>query len=633
MCGIAGWIGSSESGVEEATMWAVAETLRHRGPDGAQVWREAGVGLVHTRLAIIDRAHGTQPMFSADGRYVVVFNGEIYNHHHLREELERLGYAFRTRSDTEVLLYLYAEYGRTMVDHLRGMFAFAIVDRLEKTVFLARDRFGKKPLYCAVRGQTLLFASTTDALARIAGQSLEIDPQSVAEYLVLQYVPSPRSPFSGVSKLAPGHAALWRRGDLEVRCYWRPPRRRGSGRPARGFTPEDLTGLRSLIRESVTLRLESEVPLGIFLSGGLDSSVVVAEAARSGITPSTFSVGFRRASYDETRYARLVAERFGTRHTELVADDEVEELFDRFTASYDEPFADSSALATLAVAGAAAEQVTVILTGDGGDEMFGGYARYGLYRRARALRSSLGPLAALAGRTAQAIGEGLGVRKLATGGRFVANPWAGYREAMFHHSTRDVATLLHPDVLDEVDLSAPIRRLDTLWAEGTGSASDLLFVDESTYLPDDLLTKMDRATMAFGLEARSPLLDHTLAEACAEYPDSWLFDRARGKRILREAYRSELPPEILDRAKMGFGVPIAAWMRKELRQRVGDLLLASKSPLWDLLRREEVTGLTRRFLRGEGSGSAARKVWNLLALAGWVAHRSRLAARPESRVS
>jgi asparagine synthase (glutamine-hydrolysing) len=622
MCGIAGLVSRGSDRPDDAGLWRAADLMRHRGPDGADVWCGPGAGLAHTRLAIIDRAHGAQPMVSADGRYVIVFNGEIYNHHELRRDLEGRGRSFRTRCDTEVLPELYAAEGPGMVRRLRGMFAFAILDRVEHSLFLARDRFGKKPLYLAERGGGLAFASTLDALAAAADLPLDLEPQALFEYLVMQYVPSPLSPIAGTAKLAPGHSALWRDGSLEMRQYWKPPARAGNVR--RGApTPDDLAQVKETIGDAVRSRLESEVPLGVFLSGGLDSSIVVAEIARAGIRARTFSVGFRSDQHDETRYAAEVAERFGTDHTRLVADDDVQTLFDRFTTAYDEPFADSSALATLAVARAAREHVTVVLTGDGGDEIFGGYERYGWFRRGAETREKLGPFANAAGGAATGIGRMLGNGRLRHAGSLVRDPWAWYRDALFHFSPAGARSLLRPDVAASIDAAGPVRRLDGLWARGTGSLSDLGWVDEHTYLADDLLTKMDRATMSFSVEARSPLLDHVLAEQAARFPDSWLFSGGRGKAILRAAYRDELPEAVLTRPKMGFGVPIERWLKGPLRSEVERLLLGD-SALWTWLRPDATSRLVSAFL--DGGPVRARLVWNLTALAGWADRR--VGARP-----
>jgi asparagine synthase (glutamine-hydrolysing) len=619
MCGIAGVIAADPAlPIDEGPLLEAAKLLSHRGPDGFNVWAEPGVGFSHTRLAIIDKAHGDQPMFSQDGRYVVVFNGEIYNHHELRRELESRGYRLTSKCDTEVLLSLYDWLGVAMVERLRGMFAFAVFDRQQRKALLARDRFGKKPLYFTEVGGVLRFASTLDALRCLLPASPNLDMSAIAQYLVLQYVPSPLTPYRGVSKLSPGHLATWSEGAMSVRQYWEPPHRSPDTRPV--DRRQAALRVRELIAEAVRIRLESEVPLGVFLSGGIDSSTIVAEMTRAGPTPKTYSVGFKHSSFDETQHARIVAEHFGTEHHELVADEDAPKLFGQLVRYYDEPFADSSALATLAVAEAAAHHVTVILTGDGGDEMFGGYTRYALYRKVQRIRALSGPAARLGGRLLRTVAGTAGRTRLSEGAAFLVDPWSGYRDRLFHFHPRELPAFVRADVLAELDPQAPIGRLDALWGSRPASASTLLWVDEQTYLPDDLLTKMDRATMAHSLEARSPFLDHELAEFCATMPEELLFDGMTGKAVLRDAYADVLPKAILTRPKVGFGVPLAAWLRGELGPLVEDLLMSVEGPLWDWIDRRAVASLTRQFM--DGNDDARWKVWNLLALAGWVTDRA-----------
>jgi asparagine synthase (glutamine-hydrolysing) len=620
MCGIAGVLGDRAHDVGRIALLESCGRMRHRGPDGDAVWSSDGkYALAHTRLAIIDVAGGAQPMFTDDERYVVVFNGEIYNYRELRLELEGRGRRFGTRSDTEVLLHLYAELGSAMVDRLRGMFAFAVIDRQEGRALLARDRFGKKPLCYSESGGGLVFASTLDALRPLLPSKPDVDPEAIAQYLVLQYVPAPLTAWSGVRKLQPGHLAEWRDGRLEVRSYWSAPQREVDG--SAPSVDEAAGRLRELIGEAVSIRLESEVPLGVFLSGGIDSSIVVAELAATGTPPATYSVGFKHASFDESGYARLVADRFGTQHHQLVADDDPPALFLELVQAYDEPFADSSALATLAVARAASQHVTVILTGDGGDELFGGYSRYGYLRRAQRIHDRLGPFAKVSGHAAEAAGRVVGNRRLAGGGRWIRDPWAGYRDGLFHFLPKEIESLLRPELLEHARPDAPVERLNTLWGRAPGRPTTPLWVDEQTYLPDDLLVKMDRAAMAHSLEARSPLLDHVLAEYAATIPGPLLFDGAgNGKAIVRRAYRDVLPAEVLTRPKMGFGVPLAAWLRKELRPLAEELLLSKAGPLHHWLRPEAVGSFVRAFLAGDDGPKW--RVWNLLALAGWASARS-----------
>ena len=511
---------------------------------------------------------------------------------------------------------LYAQHGPDMVQRLRGMFAFAIVDLVDREVFMARDRFGKKPLFYRADAAGVSLASTLDALIPLLGAHPSLDPQAIAEYLVLQYVPSDLSPWQGVRKLEPGRWLRWRAGITQTRRYWHP----ALPAPQDGFDPEAAKHqLRLKVREAVEVRLESEVPLGVFLSGGLDSSVVVAEMTEIGARASTFSVGFEEASLDETDFARMVAHAFGTDHHVLRPESDALSLLDALGDAYDEPFADSSALATLAVARAASEHVTVVLTGDGGDELFGGYERYRAMHIARHLRRRLGPLAGVAGRSAGLFGALPGTGRLGAAAGFVRDPWPGYRDRMFHFAPEEVRRLLAPDLAAEVDVGQPARRLDSLWTDA-GDEGWAPWVDAQSYLPDDLLTKMDRATMASSVEARSPLLDHQLWEWAATVPRDQLLDRRAGKLLMREAYRGVLPDPIIERAKMGFGVPLTAWLRTHLRPRLLDRVASPAGPLASIVDPAGAAAVVDRFLRGDDTFTY--RAWNLLALATWLERRT-----------
>ena len=613
MCGIAGRVRMGAASPEDLDR--SLEAMRHRGPDDLVTWSRDGVELAHARLAIIDRSHGDQPSVTADGRYVAVFNGEIYNHHDLRKELLDAGCPLTTNCDTEVLPYLYAMHGPMMVERLRGMFAFAVVDTVKREVFLARDRFGKKPLYVHTGDGQLEFASTLDALLPLLRHTPELDVQSIAEYMVMQYVPADRSPWQGVRKLEPGHWLRWRSGRVEEQRYWAPPLPMVDP----SFDPHEARReLRVRIRQAVAARLESEVPLGVFLSGGLDSSVVVAEMVEIGARVSTYSVGFEHARLDESRFARLVADRFGTDHHELRPETDVVALLEELGRAYDEPFADSSALATLAVARAAREHVTVVLTGDGGDELFGGYDRYRAIVSASRLHDRLGPLAGPSAAAARLLGSFPRTGRLALAASFVEDPWAGYRDRMFHFQPNEVAGLLRPEVAAKVDPWRPVRRLDDLRTQA-GQEAWVPWVDAQTYLPDDLLTKMDRATMASSVEARSPLLDHLLWEWMATVPRRYLLNGRVGKVLMREAYRGVLPDPIIDRAKMGFGVPLTAWLRTHLRPMLVERVGARGSPLGSIVDPAGASALVARFLAGDDA--LAYRAWNLLALATWLERR------------
>jgi asparagine synthase (glutamine-hydrolysing) len=610
MCGFAGLVGAGRP--EEKAIHRAAAKLRHRGPDELRTWIDGDVGMAHARLAVIDRARGQQPLVSHEGRFITVFNGEIYNHHALRTTLEQEGSSFATACDTEVLPWLYARHGPAMVERLHGMFAFAIVDRERDEVFCARDRFGKKPLYLASVGSGLAFASTLDALLPLLPSRPPIDRQAIAAHLVLQYVPDRSTPWEGVEKLKPGTWVRWRSGHAERRRYWVPPLAETSA--ANGWEPREL---RARIRDAVAVRLESEVPLGVFLSGGLDSSVVVAELAELGVRAQTFAVGFSQSRFDETRFAALVADRFGTSHHVLRPDSDVATLFDELCSKYDEPFADSSALATLAVARAAKPHVTVVLTGDGGDELFGGYDRYRAHAFGTQVRHRLGSFASVGARAGRTVGRLGHLGRVEAASSFVSDPWIGYRDRLFHFSPEELPDLLQPGFLDGIDPASPVHRLDQL-AGALDGTRWVPWVDAQTYLPDDLLTKMDRATMSVGLEARSPLLDHRLWSYVATIPRNQLLRAREGKIALRVAYRDVLPREVLTRPKMGFGVPLASWLRDELHDRVDELLM-SRGPLQDIARPQVVHGLVDRLRRGDDAPKY--RVWNLLALAGWLSLR------------
>jgi asparagine synthase (glutamine-hydrolysing) len=379
------------------------------------------------------------------------------------------------------------------------------------------------------------------------------------------------------------------------------------------------------VREAVEVRLESEVPLGVFLSGGLDSSAVVAEMAEIGARSSTYSVGFDHEAFDESAFASMVAKRFGTDHHVLRPGSDVPGLLDALGDAYDEPFADSSALATMAVARAASEHVSVVLTGDGGDELFGGYERYRGMWLAQGFRRRLGRMAGVAGRSTALLGGLPGSGRLAAAAAFVRDPWSGYRDRMLHFAPDEVHRLLRPELTAQVDPWRPVHRLDELWSDAASDADPaserwVPWVDAQSYLPDDLLTKMDRATMAWGVEARSPLLDDRLWEWAATLPRDQLIDRRAGKVLMREAYRGVLPDAIIDRAKMGFGVPLARWLRTHLRTQLISRVAAPDGPLASVIDPAGASALVDRFLQGDDA--LTYRSWNLLALATWLERRN-----------
>ncbi len=611
MCGIAGFVGIplSEAKAGERVR-AMCDAIVHRGPDSDGYHIADGVALGMRRLSIIDVGGGRQPIHNEDGSVTVVFNGEIYNHHTLRQQLERSGHHFRTRSDTEVLVHLYEDLGSEMVSRLHGMFAFAIWDSRYKTLLVARDHTGMKPLsYLALPGG-LVFCSELRSLWAFQPDRLRVSPSAVMQYLAFGYVPSPASIFEGVRKLPPGHLLLWNaRGGAEIRRYWKPP------------MPESPTSdelelvdtLRVKLDAAVASHLESEVPLGAFLSGGLDSSTVVALMSRhaSGRV-RTFSIGFAEEQYDESAVARAVAAELGTEHTELILHPNVEEIFETIAVMFDEPFADSSAIPTFLVAQLARQTVTVALSGDGGDELFGGYTRYREVLRHKA--GSVGGLSKLV----SALGLMLphifpGRNRLvdygrSRGGRYaatVAQPVRLDEGGVARADQPGGTTRIADQLLDRASLEL-----------GDDFAAAMMNVDLGTYLPGDILTKVDRTSMAVSLEARVPLLDFDLLDFALRIPGNLRVTASESKRLFRRAIKGIVPDSVLSRPKQGFEIPIGRWFRGPLRHRIEALRHPSS-----VLQQYVNAGATRRLvfehLMGRRDHSAA--LWRLIVLDCWLA--------------
>jgi asparagine synthase (glutamine-hydrolysing) len=565
MCGIAGLAALDGSAVDPAALRPMCDALRHRGPDEEGLWSDGPIALGNRRLSIIDLAHGHQPMASGDGRVVVVQNGEIYNHAALRAELERSptrAHRFASHCDTEVLVHGYEEWGDGLLERLRGMFAVAIWDAAQRRLLLARDRFGIKPLYWTVQDGVLSFASELKAL-RAGGLREQIDPDALEAYLAFNAIPAPLTIFRGVHKLEPGHLLEWRPGG--------PPKVRRWCRPAPAAASEVrrepfavlATELRERLRDSVRAHLVADVPVGVFLSGGVDSGALAALAAEeSSGRVSTFSIGFEEQSFDELELARKVAERYATDHHELVVAPDAIELLGELVDAFDEPFADSSALPTYLVSKLASEHVKVALSGEGADELFGGYFTY----VADLLAPRLGGVARLAHPL---------VTRLPSSSRRVSLDFMARRftraahlpplEA--HHGWKEI---LAPDL--RAELLGPNRGADPLdpwrrrWAETEHAEplARLQDLDLGIYLPDDLLTKTDRASMAHSLEARVPFLDAHVAELGLALPTDAKVRRLQKKRLLRAAVEPLLPAEVVHGRKRGFSIPAAAWLRGPL---------------------------------------------------------------------
>ena len=621
MCGIAGWIGTAPPEL----MPAMLDLLRHRGPDDSGTWVDGEVALGMTRLAIIDLVTGRQPMSDGDAQRWIVFNGEIYNFRALRTELEARGRRFRTRSDTEVILAAYAEYGEDCVEHLRGMFAFAIWDRTRRTLFLARDRLGKKPLYYWQAGGLFLFASEAKALLRHPAVPRALDWDAFHHYLAFGYTPAVRSIFAGIRKLPPAHTAMLSDGRLTLRRYWQLP----PGGPAaapRALVEETAASVRHELREAVRLRLESDVPLGVFLSGGVDSGAVVASMREvtSGRI-ATFTVGFGRAfaSWNELPYARLVAERFGTDHHEEIVEPKVAELLPAIVRHFDEPFADSSAIPTFVVAQATARHVKVALSGIGGDETFAGYPRYlGVRlseRYARLpgwLRRGAGALASPLARDwrgSRNVGDWIR-RFVAGAGAPMPDRYLGWTRFF---GDVDIERLATPALRAELRPGLDEAQRGAYAAHGHGDPMDGAFrIDLATYLPDDLLVMADRMSMANSLELRAPFCDHRIVEASLALAPSAKLPGRRLKGLLKTAFAAVLPAAVLSHPKQGFMLPLGDWLRGELRGTMAELLSPAQVRARGLFQPAEVERLEREHLAG--ARNHADRLWSLMMAELWM---------------
>ena len=620
MCGIAGIVGGAP---ERDTLDAMLASLEHRGPDDRGAFAGDGVALGMTRLSIIDLVTGQQPMSSDDGAVRIVFNGEIYNFRAVRAELQARGHRFRTQSDTEVILRAWEADGERCVERLRGMFAFAIWDARRRRLFLARDRLGKKPLYYWRGGGALVFASEIKALLCHPGPGRAVDWPALHHYLAYGYTPAGRSAFAGIMKLPPGHTATLDGDTFTARRYWSLP---AAASPIRLAPAELAQRLREEIREAVRLRLESDVPLGAFLSGGVDSSVVVAsmrEVTSGRLT--TFSIGFgaAAASYDELPYARQVAERFGTEHHEEILEPKAAELAPLIVRSFDEPFADSSAIATYAVAAATARHVKVALSGIGGDETFAGYPRYlgvrvseAWTRLPRWLRRPAG--AAAAGLLSESY-TSRNLRDWVV--RFAAGAERPLPERYFGWTRFFDGPAL--DALATPALSAhltgdPDADGRAAWATRSGGdAVDGAFrIDLSTYLSDDLLVMADRMSMAHSLELRGPFCDHRLIETSLAIAPSVKLPGFRLKGLLKAAYADVLPPAVLTHRKQGFMIPLAGWLRTDLRPLLDDLLSPEQVRARGLFRVEAVERLKAE--HAAGRRSHADRLWTLMMAELWL---------------
>lgn len=616
MCGIAGLLAHrADDQANPQVVRRFAAAMVHRGPDGSGFLFQGPVGLAHRRLSIIDLSSaGLQPMTNEDGRVAILVNGEIYNHQELRADLEDKGHKFRSHSDSEVVAHLYEEVGSRVPEFLRGMFALAIYDAPSRKLVLARDRFGEKPLYYTRRRDGFAFASELAALLADPGTEAQVSPAALDMYLTLQYVPAPASIFSNIFKLPAGHL-------LEVTCGREPQLRRYyelDYTPKLAHISEDEAALRvrAAVEEAVCVRLMSDVPLGAFLSGGLDSSIVVACMARASSKPvQTFSVGFVGGDVDELPFARLIAERYKTDHHELVVDPDMAKLLPSIARHHGEPFGDSSTLPTRYLCEMTRQCVTVALSGDGGDEAFGGYGRY-VWSDLAARVSSLPPLAFLVRKLLQFM-PGAGQNLVRDFGRRLPDDEAARYLSLIGHFTYDERSALYgPALRDQLKTDAALEDFRRRLADSTArdGVNRLCELDVHTYLPDDIFFKVDIASMTHSLETRAPLVDHHVMELGAALPGPLKLRRRKGKYILKKAFADLIPAAIRDRRKKGFASPARGWFAGPLRHFARDLLLSPHARGRGLFDGTGVENLLDRHQAGENHGE---RIWNLVVLEQW----------------
>ncbi len=624
MCGIAGILKSGVDAVVDAsTVHRMCQTIVHRGPDDEGVYVKGGVGLGIRRLSIIDLSGGRQPIHNEDKTVWVVFNGEIYNFRELRADLERAGHRFYTNTDTEVIVHLYEDLGSDCVQKLRGMFAIALYDERRKSLLLARDRLGKKPLHYSFEGEEFLFASEIKSLLAVAPKLGEVDRDAILQYFYFGYILDPATAFRSIRKLPPGFLLEFANGQISLRRYWDLPSY-GTAEPK--SEQEYLEELERQLDEAVRIRLISDVPLGALLSGGVDSSTIVALMARASSRPvKTFTIGFSREDFNEAKAARIVSQRFGTEHHELVVEPKIGETLERLSSSLEEPFADSSILPTYYVSQLTRQHVTVALAGDGGDELFAGYERYAVALR----RQIFDRIPRWAGRWYR---ERIYPRLPSAffGRRFLFNMSLPPRDRYLDGLS--ILPALHRErafFSDEFLASfgtavQPLEAFRSSFDNAPASKflSRLLYLDTKTYLPGDILTKVDRMSMAASLEVRAPILDHHVVEWAARLPENMKFRDGHGKYLLKKlAARVGVPQEVLNRPKQGFALPLVHWMRGELKDDLLPILVEPRTLERGYFNRQAVRALLEEHRRGRRDHSA--QIWMLLMFELW--HRNFLA--------
>lgn len=619
MCGIVGQARRDGRAVSPELVHAMCAGLEHRGPDSRGVHAGGPIGLGIQRLAVIDLVTGDQPVHNEDRSVTVVLNGEIYNYRELRERLTANGHRFATNGDTEVIAHLYEEEGAGCVDSLIGMFAFALWDERRGRLLVGRDRVGKKPLFYAQREGAISFASELWALLADGEIRRDVDPEALDRFFTLGYVPSPHSAFRAIRKLPPASVLEWQDGKVKISRYWKL-----DYSPKLDVHSKEEAGelVHGALHEAVGRRMIADVPLGAFLSGGIDSTAVVAAMAEQSRNPvKTFAIGFESETFDELPFARQVAERFGTDHHELVVNPDAVELLPKIVRHYGEPFADHSAIPSFYLAEMTRRHVTVALNGDGGDEAFGGYNRYAhaaMMRRLDRVPVSLRRAIAAAGGRVRADGELTSVRNRIrrASAQLPLSAEQRYVLAMSRPGPALAEAAYTPEFRDSLR-GSPAEVIIGPWSESnaTDLVDRMLDVDQQTYLPGDLLVKMDIATMAYGLEARSPLLDHELLELAATMPARFKVSGTEKKIALRASLRGLVPDPLIDRGKQGFQVPMAEWLRTDLREMARETLLGGRASAPGYLRREVVESLLDRHQAGEEDNSAA--LWSFLVFGLW----------------
>jgi asparagine synthase (glutamine-hydrolysing) len=620
MCGIVGIVGNDARAVDEMLLSRMCAAIRHRGPDEDGFYVRGPVGLAMRRLSIIDLKGGQQPIHNQDQTAWIVFNGEIYNYLELRQRLEKLGHTFYTNSDTEAIIHAYDRYGADCAKHLRGMFAFAIWDERSQELFLARDRVGKKPLLYAQVNGGLIFGSEFSALLLHPDISRDVEPEALDYYLSFMCVPAPLTAYKAIKKLEPGHTLRWRKGEIKTERYWY------LDFSKKLKTTEEEAGERAIeiLREAVRVRLMSEVPLGAFLSGGIDSSAVVAlMSEESSDRIKTFSIGFEEQDFSELQHARRVAQHVGAEHHEFIVRPDAMEVLPILVEHYGEPYADSSAVPTYYVARETRKHVTVALNGDGGDETFAGYERYIAMELAEKYRK-LPPFLrdSIINRAAGFIPTSETTRsRVRDAKRFLRAASLPKLERYLGWVSvfdTDAKRSLYSESFQQEMGTGHAGSLLAPWfarANGSGIVDATLLTDTMTYLPNDLLVKVDIATMAVSLEARSPFLDHNVIEFAASLPENLKLRGLTSKYLLKRVLRKLLPSENLDRKKMGFGVPIGHWFRGKMQPFLRETLLSDKALKRGLFKSETVKQLVDLHTRAERDYS--HQLWTLLMLELW----------------